>query len=121
MSTELKPRGIHRLWIPVSEGERRCVCCGSRHGGITLPCGDHYCGICEGRGHEEPHEAEDCRHGEDSPIFSRLDSECMACGRRHDDWETCANAIWDYAKANGIDSITQRFRIIDGQVLSDES
>ena len=87
---------VSLLWIPIGEGERSCCCCGVYWGGVTLPCGCHYCGVCEGRGHNEDHGlagGDECGHGADSPIFVRMDHDCRGCGERHQDWERCASEM----------------------------
>ncbi len=108
---------VHRFWIPVPDGARECMCCGVCYGGITLPCGCHYCGICEGRGHDEDHglpDGDECTKGAASPIFRRADNDCVGCGLRHDDWETCARLIHEFAKEHQSESFTSDFEVVDG-------
>lgn len=107
-------RGAHMVWIPIPQGQKSCVCCGTHWGGITLACGHHYCQICEGRGHEEDHECEDRPVSE---AFDRLVQDCGACGERHLDWETCADLVRAYAKSINA-SIVDQFVVdrITGQV-----
>lgn len=93
---------IHGFWIPIEDGERQCCNCGTHWGGITLECGDHYCGICEGRGRDEDHdEPGECKHGAKSPAFKRLEHDCPACGLRHLDWDTCADLVHEFARRDG--------------------
>lgn len=95
-----------RPWIPIREGDLPCCCCGCYWDGELAECGRHaYCSVCRGRGHDEDHE---CGNLPDAAPFHRLDHDCLACGKRHEDWDTCNEEVWrryQVMKAEGRESL----------------